>query len=82
MFAAAGVPDRLSYDFSLPGQEGYETSVKLQEAYGTTYYPSAVPVFTAPEGQTIEQHRDDVDRGHERAPEDPRHPGDRLRHHR
>jgi RND superfamily putative drug exporter len=60
MVAAAAVPDRLSYDFSLPGQEGYETSVKLQEAYGTTYYPSAVPVFTAPAGQTIEQHRDDV----------------------
>jgi RND superfamily putative drug exporter len=59
-FAASTVPDRLSYDFSLPGQEGYETSVKLQEAYGTTYFPAAVPVLTAPEGQTIEQHRDDV----------------------
>ena len=60
MFAAGATPDRLSYDFSLPGQEGYETSVKLAEAYGTSSYPSAVPVFTAPEGQTIEEHRDDV----------------------
>jgi RND superfamily putative drug exporter len=59
-FAASAVPDRLSFDFSLPGQEGYETSVKLQQAYGTTYFPAAVPVLTAPEGQTIEQHRDDV----------------------
>lgn len=31
-----------------------------QEAYGTTYTPAAVPVLTAPEGQTIEQHRDGV----------------------
>jgi RND superfamily putative drug exporter len=60
MFAAGATPDRLSYDFSLPGQEGYETSVKLAETYGTAAYPSAVPVFSAPEGETIEEHRDDV----------------------
>jgi RND superfamily putative drug exporter len=60
MFAASATPDRLTYDFSLPGQEGYETSVKLQEAYGTSSYPSAVPVLTAQDGSPISEHRDDV----------------------
>jgi RND superfamily putative drug exporter len=60
MPAAGAVPDRLSFDFSLPGQEGYETEVKLAEAYGTAAYPAAVPAFTAPEGETIAEHRDDI----------------------
>ncbi len=60
MFAAGRVPDRLSYDFSLPGQEGYETSLELAESYGTAAYPVAVPAYTAPAGETIDQHRDDL----------------------
>ena len=60
MAAASAVPDRLSFDFSLPGQEGYETSVKLQQAYGISAYPSAVPVLTATDGRPIEEHRADV----------------------
>jgi putative drug exporter of the RND superfamily len=60
MFAAGATPDRLTYDFSLPGQEGYETSVKLAQSYGTMAYPSAVPVLTAQDGKPISEHRADV----------------------
>ncbi|MBT0767681.1 MMPL family transporter [Kineosporia sp. J2-2] len=60
--AASAVPDRLSYDFSLPGQEGYETAVDLGEAYGITGEMSRVPVYTAPAGETIAEHRDEAAR--------------------
>jgi RND superfamily putative drug exporter len=61
--AAAGqLGDRLSFDFSLPGQEGYETEVKLAEAYGTAAYASYIPVFTASDGTPIEEHKADVEK--------------------
>jgi putative drug exporter of the RND superfamily len=55
-FAAAGaVPDRLSYDFSLPGQQGYETEQKLIASYqGANAQAAYVPVVTVPQGQTVE----------------------------
>ena len=31
--AAGAVPNRLSYDFSLPGQQGYETEQKIIASY-------------------------------------------------
>ncbi len=59
--ASAGkLSERLTFDFSLPGQEGYETELKLAQAYGTSSYPMYIPVLTAPAGQTVAQHRDDV----------------------
>jgi len=59
--AAAGrVPDRLSFDFSLPGQEGYQTEVKLAQAYNVSAYASYIPVYTAPAGEKITDHRDDL----------------------
>ncbi len=49
--ATAGqLSDRLSLDFSLPGQEGYETEAQLAEAYGTAAYASSIPVLTAKDG--------------------------------
>ncbi|GAB3244850.1 MMPL family transporter [Kineosporia babensis] len=69
--AASAVPDRLTYDFSLPGQEGWETSLELQEAYGISGELSYVPVYTAPEGEGIAEHRDDlagIDRALEQLP--------------
>ncbi|GLY13375.1 MMPL family transporter [Kineosporia rhizophila] len=60
VFASSAVPDRLSYDFSLPGQEGWETSLELKEAYGMTGDMTDVPVYTAPEGESIAEHRDEV----------------------
>ncbi|WP_285594120.1 MMPL family transporter [Kineosporia sp. NBRC 101731] len=59
--ASSVVPDRLSFDFSMPGQEGYETSVKLAEAYGIAGDMSYVPVYTAPDGD-IAGHRDEMAR--------------------
>jgi putative drug exporter of the RND superfamily len=59
--AAAGqLSQRLTFDFSLPGQEGYETEVKLAQAYGTAAYPSYIPVLTPTDGGTVAAHRADV----------------------
>jgi putative drug exporter of the RND superfamily len=58
--AASKVPNRLSFDFSLPGQEGYQTEVKLAEAYGVGPYVGYIPVFTAPGGEKITEHRADI----------------------
>lgn len=58
--AAGKVPDRLSFDFSLPGQEGYETEVKLAEAYNVGAYAGYIPVLTAPAGEKIVDHKADV----------------------
>jgi RND superfamily putative drug exporter len=60
VFAAGKVPDRLSFDFSLPGQEGYQTEVKLAEAYNVGAYAGYIPVFTAPAGEKIADHRSDL----------------------
>jgi RND superfamily putative drug exporter len=61
MWASSQLSSRLSFDFSLPGQQGYETEVKLAEAYGgTTAYPSYIPVFAAQDGSPIAEHREDV----------------------
>ena len=46
--------DRLNFDFSLPGQDGYETSVQVLEKYGTdSDYPFLL-VLTAPAGEKID----------------------------
>jgi RND superfamily putative drug exporter len=59
--ASAGrLGDRLSFDFSLPGQEGYETEVELAQAYGTAAYASYIPVFTAQDGGPISEHKAEV----------------------
>ncbi len=59
--ASAGkVSDRLSFDFSLPGQESYKTEEQLAKAYGTLPFPAYIPTVTAPAGQSIEQNRTGV----------------------
>ncbi len=53
-FGASHVSKRLSLDFSLPGQPGYETGQKITRLYGNgAGNPSAVLVLTAPAGETI-----------------------------
>jgi putative drug exporter of the RND superfamily len=59
-FAASQVPDRLSFDFSLPGQEGYETEVKLAQSYGVAAFVSYIPVYSAPDGGAIASHKADI----------------------
>ncbi|HVS68384.1 MAG TPA: MMPL family transporter [Mycobacteriales bacterium] len=54
MFAAGKIQDRLSIDFSLPGQPGYDTSQHLTKLYGpngTTGFTS-IAVMQTPEGTT------------------------------
>ena len=52
--AAGAVPNRLSYDFSLPGQQGYETEKKIIASYdGANAQAAYIPVVTVPEGQTV-----------------------------
>jgi RND superfamily putative drug exporter len=59
-FAAGRVPDRLSADISLPGQEGSETQAQLAHSYGVDGNVAYVPVLTAAPGEKISEHRDDV----------------------
>jgi RND superfamily putative drug exporter len=54
IFASGAVSKRLSYDFSLPGQSGYETEQKLIKAYdGANAQAAYVPVVTVASGQTV-----------------------------
>ena len=51
---ASHVSKRLSLDFSLPGQPGYETARKIMHTYGNGGdQPPAIMVVSAPAGQTI-----------------------------
>ena len=53
--ATAGrLADRLSLDFSLPGQPGYETERQLVETYGQSSNSPLIPVVTVPEGRTVD----------------------------
>jgi putative drug exporter of the RND superfamily len=59
--AAAGpVTDRLTFDFSLPGQPGYEAERQLVQTFGTSSDQSLVPVLTVPEGSTVQQRADQL----------------------
>jgi putative drug exporter of the RND superfamily len=51
---ASHVSKRLSLDFSLPGQPGYETARRIIDTYGNGGdEPPAIMVINAPAGQTI-----------------------------
>ncbi len=54
-FASSRLADRLTVDFSLPGQPGYETAKRIEATYGTTagFQPPTIVVVTAPRGQRI-----------------------------
>lgn len=59
--AAAGpATNRLTFDFSLPGQPGYQAEQKLIKTFGTSTDDTLVPVLTVPAGGTVAQHASDV----------------------
>lgn len=58
--AAGGLGGRLSFDFSLPGQPGYEAEQRLVATYGVSSADTLVPVVTVPGGQTVQGRRADV----------------------
>ncbi len=51
--ASGQLTDRLSFDFSLPGQPGYETEKTIEETYGISSFDTFVPLLTVPEGRTV-----------------------------
>jgi RND superfamily putative drug exporter len=54
-FAASKVPDRLTVDFSLPGQPGYETEKQLLATFGNGgSNPPTIAVVTVPKGTTVD----------------------------
>src|SRR3954471_10983246 len=58
--AAGPVTDRLTFDFSLPGQPGYEAEQQLIETFGTSTADTLVPVVTVPEGSTVQDRAADI----------------------
>ena len=57
---AGPATDRLTVDFSLPGQPGYEAEEQLIAAFGASTADTLVPVLTVPEGQTVQQRAGDL----------------------
>jgi RND superfamily putative drug exporter len=58
---ASNVSKRLSFNFALPGQPGYETAKQIAHKYGNGgESPSSVVVVTAPAGRTIASERQQV----------------------
>ncbi len=54
MFAASGLGDRLTLDFSLPGQPGAEAEQQLIDTYGVSSFDTFVAVVTVPQGETVD----------------------------
>jgi RND superfamily putative drug exporter len=57
---ASTVTDRLTFDFSLPGQPGYEAEQELIATFGTSTADTLVPVLTVPAGSTVEERAADI----------------------
>ena len=51
--AASQLSSRLTVDFSLPGQPGYEAEQQLIKDYGASSFDTLVPVLTVPQGESI-----------------------------
>ncbi len=59
--ASAGtVTDRLTFDFSLPGQPGYTAEQQMVRAFGTSSADTLVPVVQVPEGSTVQDRAADI----------------------
>jgi putative drug exporter of the RND superfamily len=52
--AAGPATERLTFDFSLPGQPGYETEMRLVETFGSSTNDTLVATVTVPEGSTVQ----------------------------
>ncbi len=60
MFSAGQLGDRLSLDFSLPGQPGDAAEQRLIQTYGVSTFDTYVAVVTVPEGETVEENQEAV----------------------
>ncbi|HEX5307599.1 MAG TPA: MMPL family transporter [Solirubrobacteraceae bacterium] len=65
---AGSVSKRLSFNFALPGQPGYETAQQIAHKYGNGgESPSSIVVVSAPAGRTIASEQTQVNAAFERA---------------
>jgi RND superfamily putative drug exporter len=60
ILAASQLSDRLTVDFSLPGQPGDTAEQQLIENYGVSSFDTWVAVVTVPEGDTVQAHQDEI----------------------
>lgn len=60
LFSAGQLSDRLSLDFSLPGQPGDAAEQRLIQTYGVSTFDTYVAIVTVPEGETVEENQDAV----------------------
>jgi RND superfamily putative drug exporter len=60
--AAGRLSDRLSFDFSLPGQPGDTAEKALIADFGASSADTLVPTLTMPRGEKVADHRSDVRR--------------------
>src|SRR5438874_11367770 len=68
IYGASHVSKRLSIDFSLPGQPGYETAQKITHLYGNGGDNNpAIVLVTVPAGQTVAGHRSELAQAFARA---------------
>lgn len=58
--AAGPATNRLTVDFSLPGQPGYEADQQLVSTFGSSTADTLVPVVTVPAGSTVSQRSGDI----------------------
>ena len=56
-FSASQLGDRLTFDFSLPGQPGDTAEKQLIDTYGISSFDTYIAVLTAPPGETIADNR-------------------------
>ena len=52
-WSAGQLSDRLTFDFSLPGQPGDAAENQLMETYGVSTFDTYVAVVTVPDGETV-----------------------------
>jgi putative drug exporter of the RND superfamily len=67
IYGASHVSKRLSFDFSLPGQPGYETANKLKHLYGNGDSDPAVVLVTLPAGNAVGRDQTQIARAFDHA---------------
>ncbi len=58
--SASQLSDRLSLDFSLPGQPGDDAEQQLIDTYGVSTFDTYVAVVTVPEGESVQENQDAI----------------------
>jgi RND superfamily putative drug exporter len=61
-FAASRLADRLTFDFSLPGQPGDTAEKALMSDFKVSSADTLVPVLTMPKGERVSEHQPEVAR--------------------